>query len=67
VRIASHADTALFFGCPNVDEVYRQLRVKGLDVKEPVIQHYGMKQLYVADPDGYNLCFQWPATERTRA
>ncbi|RPI64388.1 MAG: hypothetical protein EHM50_00735 [Lysobacterales bacterium] len=23
---------------------------------------YGMKQLYVLDPDGYNLCFQWEAT-----
>ena len=23
---------------------------------------FGMKQLYVNDPDGYNLCFQWPAT-----
>jgi hypothetical protein len=21
----------------------------------------GMKQLYVSDPDGYSLCFQWPA------
>jgi len=20
-----------------------------------------MKQLYVRDPDGYGLCFQWPA------
>jgi len=23
---------------------------------------FGMKQLYVNDPDGYSLCFQWPAT-----
>ena len=30
--------------------------------KKPVVQHYGMKQLYVRDPDGYMLCFQWPAT-----
>jgi len=22
-----------------------------------------MKQLYLADPDGYILCFQWPAEE----
>jgi hypothetical protein len=29
-------------------------------VKEPVIRDYGMKQLSVADPNGYNLCFQWP-------
>jgi glyoxylase I family protein len=58
-RVAGHADTGLFFGCPDVDEAYRRLRAKGLDVKEPVIRNYGMKQLYVADPDGYQLCFQW--------
>ncbi|HVT17568.1 MAG TPA: VOC family protein [Thermoanaerobaculia bacterium] len=59
VRVAGHADTTLFFGCPDVDEACRQLRAKGLDVEEPVIRDYGMKQLYVVDPDGYNLCFQW--------
>jgi hypothetical protein len=31
-------------------------------VKEPVVQRYGMKQLYVRDPDGYSLCFQWKAS-----
>ncbi len=24
-----------------------------------------MKQLYLKDPDGFQLCFQWPATQRT--
>jgi hypothetical protein len=33
----------------------------GVDVKEPVIAPYGMKQLYLTDPDGYALCFQWKA------
>jgi len=37
------------------------LRSRGIAVNEPKIAHYGMKQLYVSDPDGYNLCFQWPA------
>jgi glyoxylase I family protein len=58
-RIASHADTALFFGCPDVDEAYRHFVAKGLELKEPVIRDYGMKQLYLNDPDGYSLCFQW--------
>jgi glyoxylase I family protein len=30
-------------------------------VKPPKVAPYGMKQLYVKDPDGYVLCFQWPA------
>ncbi|HUP49498.1 MAG TPA: transposase [Thermoanaerobaculia bacterium] len=34
---------------------------KGLPVEAPMVTHYGMKQLYLRDPDGYNLCFQWPA------
>jgi glyoxylase I family protein len=64
-RVASHADTALFFGCEDLAGAYRHLRAHGLDVQAPVVQSYGMKQLYVRDPDGYTLCFQWPATQQT--
>jgi catechol 2,3-dioxygenase-like lactoylglutathione lyase family enzyme len=58
-RNAVHEDTCLYFACPDVDAAYRHLRAKGIDVHEPAVAHYGMKQLYVRDPDGYNLCFQW--------
>jgi catechol 2,3-dioxygenase-like lactoylglutathione lyase family enzyme len=60
-RVAAHSDTGLFFGCPDVDATYAHLRAHGFDVKEPKVAPYGMKQLYVSDPDGYGLCFQWPA------
>ncbi|HTC66476.1 MAG TPA: VOC family protein [Candidatus Acidoferrum sp.] len=60
-RTAAHDDTGLYFGCPDVEGAYNHLRAKGLDIKQPVIRPYGMKQLNIADPDGYNLCFQWPA------
>jgi hypothetical protein len=59
--IAAHDDTCLYIGCPNVDEAYRHLREKGLDVKEPKVAWYGMKQLYLKDPDGFAICFQWGA------
>jgi glyoxylase I family protein len=36
--------------------------VRGVATKEPKVAPYVMKQVYVSDPDGYNLCFQWPAT-----
>jgi glyoxylase I family protein len=52
----------LYFGCPDVDAAYEHLRAHGVDVKQPKIATYGMKQLYVRDPDGYTLCFQWRAT-----
>jgi len=59
-RIAVHHDTCLYFGCPDVDAAYEYLKEKGLVLGPPEVAHYGMKQLYVHDPDGYNLCFQWP-------
>lgn len=62
-RIASHADTGLFIGAPDVDAVYVHLRSRGIDVKEPQVAPYGMKQLYVHDPDGFGLCFQWKVNE----
>lgn len=64
-RVAAHADTTLFFGCADLDGAYRLLRAHGFDVKEPAVAYYGMRQLSVRDPDGYGLCFQWPATKET--
>ncbi len=61
-RQAAHRDTTIYFGCSDVDGVYRHLLAKGIQVKEPQVAPYGMRQLYVRDPDGYGLCFQWPAT-----
>ena len=58
-RATVHADTILFIGCPDVDAAFRHLRAKGLDVEEPKVAPYGMKQLNCFDPDGYALCFQW--------
>jgi hypothetical protein len=29
-------------------------------VKPPVVTGYGMKQLYLKDPDGYEICLQQP-------
>jgi uncharacterized glyoxalase superfamily protein PhnB len=64
-RMTAHSDTILFFGCKDLDAAYLHLRAHGLPVKEPKIAPYGMKQLYVTDPDGYGICFQWPATQHT--
>jgi len=57
-RVAAHDDTELYFDCKNVEETYSYLRSKGLNVNEPRIAHYGMKQLTVIDPDGFRLVFQ---------
>ena len=60
-RIAAHRDTCLYIGCPDVDAAYQFLIEKGLTLNPPHLAWYGMKQLYVTDPDGFGICFQWQA------
>ena len=60
-RIAAHEDTCLYFGCPDVDATYAYLHSMGVKGNPPVTAPYGMRQLYLLDPDGFSLCFQWPA------
>ena len=62
-RVRVHKDTGLFFGCPDVDTAYTYLKERGVQLKPPHNAPYGMRQLYLTDPDGYNLCFQWPVEE----
>lgn len=64
-RVAAHDDTCLFFGCKDLDAAYQHLRAHGLNLKEPKVAPYGMKQVWFHDPDGYGLCLQWPATQQT--
>ncbi|MGH8546601.1 MAG: VOC family protein [Gammaproteobacteria bacterium] len=66
-RVAAHKDTALFFDCPDPNAAYEYLRALDIDVRAPVITGYGMKQVYVSDPDGYQLCFQCTAVEQGAA
>jgi glyoxylase I family protein len=60
-RVAAHDDTILYFGCPDVDAAYDELRRKGVALEAPAVMRYGMKQIDVRDPDGFLLCFQWRA------
>jgi len=46
------------------DAAYEHLLAKGIETQPPKVAPYGMKQLYVEDPDGYVICFQSPASER---
>jgi glyoxylase I family protein len=63
-RVRGHADVSLYFSCSDPNAVYAHLRGKGLDVNEPVITSYGMKQLGIKDPDGFELCFTCPADSK---
>lgn len=59
-NVAAHHDTIIYFGCPQVDAAYEYLTKMGIKSDAPTVAPYGMKQLYLLDPDGYNLCYQWP-------
>lgn len=65
-RTGAHGDVTLYFGAPDVDAAYVYLREKGVAHNPPKVAWYGMKQLYFTDPDGYGVCFQWPATEQEK-
>ncbi len=56
-RWSGHKDTCMYLGCPDVDGAYRELLERGIKVA-----WYGMKQLYLKDPDGFGICFQWKAS-----
>ncbi|MGH2900881.1 MAG: VOC family protein [Solirubrobacteraceae bacterium] len=60
-RWRGHADTALYIGCDELDAIHGQLASQGVTVEPPTLAPYGMRQLHVTDPDGYQLCFQHPA------
>lgn len=60
-RFASHDDTGLFFGCRDLDAAYSFFSSSGVSLEPPSVAPYGMKQLWLKDPDGYVLCLQWSA------
>lgn len=57
-REAGHDDLCLYFACTDVDAAATWLRSRGLDVQGPKTAPYGMRQTWLSDPDGYQLCFQ---------
>lgn len=63
IRITAHQDAAIFFGCRDLDAAYAHLRARGIAAKEPTIAPYGMKQIWLKDPDGYVICLQWRADD----
>jgi len=65
-RVSAHADTSLFMRCEDLEGAYAHLVAHGVRARRPKAGPYGMKQLYAADPDGYELCFQWPVDQSSQ-
>ncbi len=49
-----------YFACNDADAMHAEFLANGLTLDPPKVAFYGMKQLFVKDPDGYELCFQNP-------
>jgi len=47
-----------FFICDDAGAMHADLTSRGLAIAPPKAAFYGMNQLFVKDPDGYELCFQ---------
>jgi uncharacterized glyoxalase superfamily protein PhnB len=60
-RGIGHRDAELFIPCNDVDGAYTSLRAAGAHVEAPFTTHFGMRQLWVTDPDGFRLCLNQPA------
>jgi predicted enzyme related to lactoylglutathione lyase len=50
----------LYFICDDAEAMYAELSERGLDLAPPTMADYGMKQLFVPEPDGYSVCFESP-------
>ena len=59
-RVRGHKDVSLYFEFGDLDGLHAHLRSKGCDVKSPAKTSYGLMQMNVTDPDGYELCFTAP-------
>jgi uncharacterized glyoxalase superfamily protein PhnB len=48
----------LYFACDDVDALYNEVCARGLRIKPPTVAGYGMRQLFVPEPNGYLVCFE---------
>jgi predicted enzyme related to lactoylglutathione lyase len=65
IKLAQHLETMLrrgrgvhlFIGVTDVDEYYRQLQKRGLEVSPPVDEGWGGRFITLEDPDKYRFFF----------
>lgn len=49
-----------YISCADADREYERLKASAVNVAPPQVAFYGMNQLVLTDPDGYEHCFQNP-------
>jgi uncharacterized glyoxalase superfamily protein PhnB len=53
----------LYFICDDADALYADLSLRGSQLTPPRLASYGMRQLFVPEPDGYSICFESPTAD----
>ncbi|MFI4936364.1 MAG: VOC family protein [Caulobacterales bacterium] len=57
---SDYTDAVLYFRVDDVRETYAMLRANGVEVGEPQAQEYGLDEIILRDPDGYEIAFTSP-------
>jgi glyoxylase I family protein len=55
-----YSEAVFYFRFEDVHALCRTLTARGLQPTEPETQQYGLDEVYLRDPDGYELCFTSP-------
>jgi len=55
-----YTDTVIYFGVASVRDLVRDLRANGFEAPDPETQDYGVDEIVVRDPDGYEIGFTSP-------
>ena len=55
-----YTEAVFYFRVDDVHALCRDLKAKGLTPTEPERQDYGVDEIYLRDPDGYELSFTSP-------
>lgn len=56
----TYTDAVLYFGVPSVRSMCEGLRAKGFDAPDPKTEDYGVEEMLLRDPDGYEVAFTSP-------
>jgi glyoxylase I family protein len=59
----TYGDAVFYFTIDDVDSLHTRLNSTGILVGDLANEHYGMREFYVRDPDGYELGFGTPVSE----
>jgi uncharacterized glyoxalase superfamily protein PhnB len=55
-----YTEAVIYFGVESVHDLVRALRAKGFDAPDPETEQYGLDEITLRDPDGYEIAFTSP-------